>query len=147
MKYFKVQEFVPANIYNLVGDNALLFMDADLLTFINNLRKELGAPITINNWHYGGQFSQRGLRTKDSKYYSAKSQHSIGKALDFDVAGMAAEEVRQWIINNRNISWVKPIRFIEGGVNWVHVDTRETSNSSLILWDLHTKETEVFYRH
>jgi len=144
---FVVEEFVPRELYNLMGDHAICCMDEELITFIINLRQTLNRPITINTWKWGGRFTSRGIRLPGSTYYSATSQHSEGKALDFDVAGMPASEVRSWIISNRDLVWVKPITFIEDGVNWVHIDvglTHGRSKDKLILWHVKTKNSVVY---
>lgn len=54
------------------------------------------------------------------------SAHCLGKALDFDVKGMKAEDVRKWIINH-NYFFDFKIR-LENEKNgeqigWVHIDT------------------------
>lgn len=146
LKNFKAHEFVPAAIYKDRGEKSIQLMDRELVIFIDKLRDELGRKITINNWFWGGRFSQRGLRTQDSEHYSKYSQHSYGKAIDFDVDGMSAGQVRQWIIDNRNLDWVKPICFIEDGVSWVHVDTRPTDGDALVVWHVDTKKSKVYSR-
>ena len=143
---FAVHELVPKDVYKDRGEKAIQLMDRELLTFIDKLRTHLGRSITVNNWQWGGPFQYRGLRDANSDVYSKYSQHSFGKALDFDVDGMTAEEVRQWIIDNRLLSWVRPITFIEDGVSWVHVDTRPTHNDSLVSWHVKTGKAEVYER-
>lgn len=59
------------------------------------------------------------VRGKTSVYLSA---HILGKAGDFDVAGMTAEEARQAIKNNANLL-PYPVR-LEKGVSWLHMDVR-----------------------
>ena len=88
--------------------------------------------IGVNNWHEGGPFSQRGFRD-DPATGSTFSQHRFGRALDFDVVGMAADEVRSWILNH-----VKELPFItrmERDVNWVHIDcAAEDIKGGIILF-------------
>jgi hypothetical protein len=146
LKNFATHEFVPKSTYIARGEKAIELMDRELLIFIDKLREALDKPITINNWKWGGTFSFRGLRTEESEFYSRYSQHSYGKALDFDVQGMSGEEVRQWIIKNRELAWVKPITFIEDAVNWVHVDTRPTENDGLIVWNPKTGAVKTHSR-
>ena len=146
LEHFKACELVPASVYKDRGERSLQLMDKELLVFIDRLREELGRRITINNWYWGGAFSQRGLRTPDSDVYSRYSQHTYGKAIDFDVEGMDAGQVRQWIIDNRHLEWVRPISFIEDGVNWVHVDTRPIDNDQLWVWHVKTNKTKVYER-
>ena len=75
------------------------------------IREGIGKPMTVNNWHRGGKYQQRGLRTivqqlvKDMfrrgiLYLSA---HLFGKAFDFTVQGMTANEVRNWIVQNAHL--------------------------------------------
>ena len=76
----------------------------------------------------GGRKQQRGLRTivqqmiknyfyKNKLYVSA---HLLGKAVDFDVKDMTAQEVRDWIVENSDLFPFK-IR-LEDKVSWVHLD-------------------------
>lgn len=146
LENFDIREFVPKSIYSDRGIKAVTTIDVNLLIFIDHLREYLDLPITINDYIFGGNNQFRGLRTIESKDYSKYSQHSFGRALDFDVKGMTAQEVRQWIIKNRNLWWVKPITFIENNVGWVHIDTRATDNYDLILYDVNTEETIIFKR-
>ena len=92
-----------------------------VLKGLDMLREDLG-PVTVNNWYWAGKFQNRGLRT--SKYYKGRvsySQHTFGRAFDFDVKGMSAEQVRIHIRANHS---KYGITAIENGVNWVHADWR-----------------------
>jgi hypothetical protein len=57
------------------------------------------------------------IKKSGSLYMSA---HVHWTAVDFDVQGKIAEEVRQWIINNA-AKMPYPVR-LEKGVSWVHLD-------------------------
>lgn len=134
--YFSIKELVSREVFNKFGHKSWMFFDTDLLHTILIIRKELDKPITINNWDYGGSFTQRGLRENTGYYAYNKtvnkkmylSAHTMGKALDFDVKDMEAEEVRKWILNNRNILPCK-IRLehkyesTQKPITWVHLDT------------------------
>tara|TARA_B100000768_G_C11284781_1_gene381561 strand:+ start:365 stop:814 length:450 start_codon:yes stop_codon:yes gene_type:complete len=128
--YFIIQEFVDPLVYNKYGEEAWKFIDEKLLDCLLIIREELNSPISINNWNYGGRFTQRGLRhnmsplvlSKDKLYLSA---HLFGKAVDFDVSGMTSIEVRKWIVDNSDKFPCK-IRLERnlGGkpITWVHLD-------------------------
>jgi hypothetical protein len=146
MKYFKVQELVPESVYRDRGERSIQLIDNRIVKFIEGLRDALGRSITVNDWLWGGEFAYRGLRDSNSSVYSKYSQHSFGRAIDFDVKGMTSQEVREWIIDNRDVDFVKPITFIEGSVNWVHVDCRGGTGGDLWLWDVKTGKTEIFKR-
>lgn len=128
MKHFKTQELVGKQAYQLHGERAIRFLDEKLLTCLSIIREQLNRPITVNNWHIGGLFEQRGLRDNTQEIVRAKtmqgklylSAHVLGKAVDFDVKGMSAQEVREWIIDNEDLFPCK-IR-LEKGVDWVHLD-------------------------
>jgi hypothetical protein len=58
------------------------------------------------------------VQEKGSVYLSS---HLLGKAGDFTIKGMTAEEARQKIRQNAHIL-PHPIR-MEEGVSWLHIDT------------------------
>ena len=133
-EYFKIHEFVGRKTYDKHGESAWKFFDDDLLKCILIIRKELNRPITINNWKYNGQFSQRGLRTTLQQLYKSKisrgilylSAHTFGKAVDFDVKGMSATDVRKWIVDNADLfpCKIRLERNLKGKpISWVHLDT------------------------
>ena len=122
-KYFDKEELLSRHVLEAGGDYNLLH--PDLQNLVVWIREKLGRPMFANNWAIGGQFSQRGYRTNDDPVCKAQkfapgSAHFKGKALDFDVKGMTAEQVRKWLYDNQESA---PVRFrVEKGVNWVHVD-------------------------
>ncbi|MEL4402212.1 D-Ala-D-Ala carboxypeptidase family metallohydrolase [Shewanella algae] len=124
-KHFKIYELVDRKTYNDRGEKAWQLFDPRLLKLLDQLRELFDAPITINNWYWGGQFSNRGLRTSASPYYRPYSQHSFGRAVDFDVKGLTADQSREKIIEwfNNGILEIDSIT-LELGVNWVHLDVR-----------------------
>ena len=131
--YFNIQEFVSKKVYDKYGEKAWQFMCPRLLHSILIIRILIDKPITINNWSYGGKFSERGLRSNLSTIFMSKfkkgtmylSGHVLGKAIDFDVAGMTATEVRRWIETNKEALPYK-IRLEDNmngkQISWVHLD-------------------------
>lgn len=127
-KYFDIQELVDAKTFGVHGERAWKFFDPRLLETMLILRKNIGKSIYSNNWEMGGSFDERGLRhnlstivkdkTKKNSLYL--SGHVLGMAIDFDVSGMTAEQVRKWIKKNEHLFPYK-IR-LEKGVSWVHLD-------------------------
>lgn len=120
--YFDIQELVCDHTYSRFGEQAWQFLDTDYLHCLLVIRRDiLNAPM----WCNGKGKTQRGLRCnrcaivrgKSSVYLSA---HVLGKAGDFDVTGMTAEEVRQKIKENASLLPC-PIR-MEAGVSWLHFD-------------------------
>ena len=123
-KYFKINELVCNHIYDRWKDMAWQFLDTDYLHTLLVLRRDiLKAPMVCNN----SSMKQRGMRCnrceivhhKSSVYVSA---HILGKAGDFTVSGMTAEEARRKIKGASSLLPC-PIR-IEEGVTWLHFDVR-----------------------
>lgn len=122
-KNFQLKELVCPHCVKTYGDKAWQFLSTELLSTIYVLRNEvIKKPMIVNN---GITFTQRGLRCnicelvkgKNTPYMSA---HTLGKAVDFHVNGMEAEEVRQIIKDNID-KFEYPIR-LEEAVSWIHID-------------------------
>jgi len=128
--YFCIEELVDKTVFDKYGQSAWKFIDKDLLACLLVIREGIGFPMTINNWKWGGSFSQRGLRHNMSSLVKNKtrlylSAHIFGKAVDFDVQGMTAVDVRKWIVDNADKfpCKVRLERNMKGNpINWVHLD-------------------------
>jgi len=137
--YFSLDELVCEDIYNKFGEIAWSFFDPRLLITLDLLREKLNKPIFANDWQVHGRFDERGFRCiqcelvkkaiKEKRLYV--SPHMTGQGVDFDVEGLVAEEVRQWIIKNQNIL-PYPIR-MEKNVSWLHLDTRDNLEGKKII--------------
>lgn len=121
-RYFQVRELVCDHTFSKWGERSWQFLDTDWLHCLLIIRRDiLQAPMVCNT----DEARQRGLRCnrcelvrgKDSVYLSS---HILGKAGDFTVKGMTAQEARTRIKNNAHLLPC-PIR-LEGGVNWLHFD-------------------------
>lgn len=136
-KYFGIKELVCKHIYERHESAAWTFFDPRLLETILFIRENIGLPIYVNNWSRGGSLSQRGLRcnlcqlvkdkTDSDKLYM--SAHSQGMGIDFDINGMSAKQVRNWIKEHQE-ELPHPIR-VEEDVNWVHIDVRSDGKKKL----------------
>ena len=140
-KYFSIYELVGRFVFKIYGSRAWRFLDFRLLWALLIIRTNLNRKITVNNWYWGGKFSQRGLRSNLQQIFRSYfvkrklylSAHVLGKAIDFDVEGMTASDVRLWIVQNEHLFPFK-IRLEDGG-NWVHLDViYEERNSKVYLF-------------
>lgn len=146
--YFKIYELVGKWTYKIHKDRSWKFFSTEALFMLLIIRKNIDRSITINNWFWGGKFSQRGLRTnlqnifrqmfKVGKLYL--SGHVLGEAFDFDVKGMTAPEVRAWIKANQHLFPFK-IRLERNKngkpINWVHADCiQEDHNPKIYEFDV-----------
>ena len=146
--FFSINEWVDQSTYQAYGEKSWRFFDKRLLATLLYVREQIGQPITINTWSRGGQFSQRGLRTnlsplvikKSSKQRLYLSAHMRGSAVDFDVKGYSAMEVREWLIQKQSELPYK-IR-LESKMNgkeisWVHLDVDdEPANPKVYLFNV-----------
>jgi len=135
-KYFKIHELVPEKLYESVHEDLLWSMiDSRLITVIDKLKEKFNhGTMTINNYYWNGDRKWSGIRTKDSKYYSDGSQHSIGNAVDIIFSNYNASDIREYILENQDefpgIGGVEDF----DGMGWVHIDTRDRRNSKIIVF-------------
>ena len=121
-KYFHVKELVCPHCYAKWGQKAWQFLDTDLLYCLLLLRETIICkPMVVN---YNGHW-QRGLRCNMCDLVKSKtdvylSAHVLGKAIDFNVQGMDANEARR-LIKLHAPSFPCNVR-LEKGVSWVHFD-------------------------
>lgn len=122
-EYFQISELVCDHTFSIWGQRSWQFLDT---TFLHNLliirRDILKAPMVCNH----SSAHQRGLRCNRCELVREKSStylssHVLGKAGDFTVQGMTAQEARSRIRNHANLL-PYPLR-VEGGVSWLHIDT------------------------
>jgi len=124
-KSFKAHELVPEHIYRHYKEMSWKFINPKLIITIDLLKDHFNlGTMTINNYFWGGSRKWSGWRTPKSEYYSETSQHSLGNAVDIVFSHYSAEEVRNYIIDNPHI--FPYIKGIELGVEWVHIDVRNT---------------------
>lgn len=143
--YFEIHELVDEEVFEKFGEKAWRFFDPRTLETLLILRENLNKPITINNWKWGGSFSQRGLRHNQSDLVRNKtsiylSAHIRGCAIDLDVKYMTANEVRQWIVDNSDLfpHKIRLERKLRGNyISWVHIDNDyEIDNPHIYLFDV-----------
>jgi hypothetical protein len=134
-QWFTIREFVCDHVYDKLGESAWRLFDPRLFAVMAWLRLKLNRRIIINSRSQG--FTQRGLRCTKCALVKNRtdagvtylSPHILGAAVDFDVEGMMASEVRQWIEANKRLLPYS-IR-LEDKVNWVHLDVATLSEEKV----------------
>jgi hypothetical protein len=120
-KHFKVQEFVPEEVYRELGNMSMLLIDSRMVKTADAIREYFGVPMNINDWCFGGNIQYRGYRPLYSCVGAKWSQHKFGRALDI-VSRIPASEIRKAILDNQeDFPFVSAM---EDDVNWLHVDCR-----------------------
>jgi hypothetical protein len=131
---FRPEEFLSPVAYNTLGESGLyLLMDWRILWTMDALRKRYASPITINDYHAGGKFTQRGFRD-DPGTGAEYSQHRFGRACDFDIKGVPAEAFREAVRAKRLRDELQYITRIEDGVGWCHIDCAGVPGDEIIFF-------------
>jgi hypothetical protein len=99
---------------------------------MDTLREYFNKTIIINNWAVGGPFQDRGLRDSTSNVYDLYSDHSYGRAIDFNVEGMTDADVQKAILNEyADDLIILGLTGIEDSTpTWTHIGV-----SDLSTWD------------
>jgi hypothetical protein len=147
LSYFSLEEIVREDVLIQYGRNTNLLLsrfDPRLLETMLFIRERLG-PITINNYAWGGNLDERGLRDNDAPMVRGKgrpylSAHTLGAAFDFDVEGMTANEVRQWLKDHADELPYKirlERKYNGSYISWVHLDVcDEPDNPKVYEFDV-----------
>jgi hypothetical protein len=121
-EYFQISELVCDHTHSAWGERSWQFLDTNYLACLLIIRRDiLQAPMVCNH----DEADQRGLRCNRCELVKDKSSvylssHVLGKAGDFTVRGLTAQEARSRIRSMAHLLPC-PIR-LEGGVNWLHFD-------------------------
>ena len=134
-KKFQVQEFIDPITFGRFGKASIRYMDTRLIKFMDRLRVLVNAPITINDYLWGGERKWSGTRLPGFPHHSKWSGHSWGRALDFKVEGMTPEEVHKVIHDNwdelKEFSGLDGLRMehTDDTPTWIHVDSLQQDGS------------------
>lgn len=121
-KFFTIEELVCDHTLAKWGEKSWQFLDTAFLHNLLVIRRDiLQLPMICNH----DEAHQRGLRCNRCELVKDKSSvylssHVLGKAGDFTVQGITAQEARSRIRNNAHLL-PYPLR-MEGGVSWLHID-------------------------
>ena len=134
--YFDIREFVPKIIWSTFGENSIWYIRPEIIQLADFYREWFEASVTINDWHIGGQFQNRGYRTPNSKVGSTYSQHKMGCAFDCTVKGLTANKVREEILDHQEEFIKAGLTALEDGFfapTWIHSDIRPTNLRKIMM--------------
>lgn len=125
--FFRLEELLPQDFFELNksrGDLLWLIFDDRVLITLDRLHRRYDRAMTVNDWLWNrnNPFNYRGYRPPDCVVGAMLSQHRYGRAIDTDIKGVSAHEVRKDIRNNENDPDFEYITRIEDDVNWLHFD-------------------------
>lgn len=133
-QYLLPQEVVPPEVFKVFGERSFQFLDSRILWTIDAQRIYFNKPILVNNWHIGGAFMYRGFRPPACPVGATLGQHRFGRAIDYTVIGMPAEEVRAVILSQRRMDMNRYITAVELDTEWVHIDCRNTNSDQILTF-------------
>lgn len=137
VRNFKAWELVPPEIYQAKGDDSLGAFDARILWTLDAIREFYDRAVTVNTWHEGGKFSQRGLRTDPAMLLKTPlTQHRFGRAVDFDIDGITVEQFRADARGPKLATVLQYVTRIEAGkeVTWNHIDCMAVPGTQIIFF-------------
>lgn len=144
-KNFDIRELVCPDVYNRDGKEAWRYFRPVLLDFLDWFRDSISRPVYINNWHWGGNKSQRGYRCNRCALVAGKkrlyvSAHMLGAGVDFNVKNMTPNQVRKWLHEHvadffaKHPQYNKKCRLESARLapTWVHIDFYDHDNKGII---------------
>ncbi len=135
-EHFDVREFVPKEIWDKWGVNSIWWVNPKLVELAELIRNHFNASVTINNWHTGGSFNWRGLRTPSCTEGASLSQHRFMNAIDINVGGKNSDEVFDEIFKNQGKFMTIGLTTMEDKSmtkGWTHLDCRNTGKKELLI--------------
>lgn len=128
---FKLEELVPPDIHSARGERAWELLDTYALLTLQTLRDKLG-PITVNNWHVGGQYRESGLRSLITKTGATLSQHRFGRAFDCKLKSHAPREAADYILAHQaEFPYLTVLENPDATPTWLHFDTRNSNREGI----------------
>ncbi len=145
-KNFVIQEFVDKDTFDKEGDKSIDLLDKRVIDIAQFLRDDIGLPITINNWHTGGQYHESGLRDFNTKTGAKNSAHKKGQAIDVKAKGYDGQKWYDYVVKNAKKLYDLGLRRIEDksiATTWCHMDIKEHGIKNTITIINLTKVTET----
>lgn len=143
-KYFEIYEIVCPHIYKKYGEAAWDFVPAWMAETLDALREHFKAPITVNDYKWGGNLSQRGIRCiecrlvqerlKEGKPYA--STHYTFQAIDFNVKGWNSDKVYKEILKyQKKFPHIKRMENKEYTTTWTHIDNKDVGKREIYIFN------------
>lgn len=126
-KHFDCREFVDARTWGVLGVKAAWLVGPKIVAICDLIREKTGVPVTVNNWHMGGNYDSSGYRAIWDATGGKLSQHRCGRAADVKVKGLAPLQVFQIIQANKaefeaaGLTTMEDLRYTP---TWTHLDCR-----------------------
>lgn len=120
--HFDIREWIPSELYTKFGASSIRFIDKRAVEAAEFIRNWFGVSMTINDWHKGGKFQNRGFRLHPVGT-ATLSSHLYGRAFDYNLKGLTAQHIFKEIMDNEvlfykaGITVMENVEFTPG---WTH---------------------------
>ena len=132
-KHFTLEEFEKSQtatrkgITNKAGSGEIKNLGDLCYEVLEPVRAKFDRPVTITSGYRSPELSEA-IGSK------ATSQHCLGEAADFEIAGVSNLEVALWLTNNVNFDQcILEFWTGEASSGWIHVSYKDGSNRKQIL--------------
>ena len=124
----KSQTATRKGIKNKAGSGEIKNLGDLCYEVLEPVRAKFDKPVTITSGYRSPELSEA-IGSK------ATSQHCLGQAVDFEIAGVSNLECALWLTNNVNFDQCILEFWKEGEPNsgWIHVSFHEGSNRKQVL--------------
>lgn len=143
-KYFSIEEIVCPHIYKQYGEQAWMFVPTWMRETLDLLREHFNAPITVNNYKWGGNLTQRGIRCIECRLVKERleegrpyaSTHYTFQALDINIKGWSAKDVYEEILKNqKKFKHIKRMENIAYTPTWTHIDNKDIGKPNIYIFN------------
>lgn len=138
-EYFDIRELVSKQVYDKYHEISWSFFSIELLETLLVLRRDIfKCPMIINNWKYGGNLYQRGLRSNKEPMVVDKqgiycSSHCLGQGLDFHTYKYSPSECRKIIKEKQNLlPYSIRLEDDKSAPTWVHFDVCNITEDKVV---------------
>lgn len=127
-KHFIIEELVHPTVLEKYGEEeSWKMLNTGMLKVIDHLQEQLGT-CTINNYKWGGECENSGLRVN---YGSAGSAHRFGCAYDLKFKNASVAEVHKYIEENQEELYelgLRRVEHISATPTWTHIDCKPATD-------------------
>lgn len=145
---FDIRELVHWRTWRKYGNRSIEQVDNRLPSILEYLKKAFStdgerAYVVVNDWLWGGHYTDSGYRDPDSKVGAPESQHRSGRAVDIKVKHkgeyLSSEDMYRVVRENWHELKKLGVKRVEdpaytkneGGRAWLHIDLAETNKDEL----------------
>lgn len=133
VEHFELEELVDKAFIDRFGGQCIGLLDMDLVKCLDDLRDAVG-PLTINDWHKGGNYKESGMRTPFTTTGAKFSMHRYGKAFDLKPKSITPMELYNHIMHYHVLyPAIRRIENPEKTPSWIHVDSFKHPGDGILI--------------